>query len=125
EEMHKNADYGIAAHWSYKENKNPMAKRLSWISQLQEWQSQNMSSQEFWDNAKIDFFKDRIFVFTPKGDVIELPEGATPVDFAYAVHTDIGNRCSQAKVNGRIMAINQSLRDGDIVEIVLNKKQNP
>ena len=125
EEMHKNADYGIAAHWSYKENKNPLAKRLSWISQLQEWQSQNMSSQEFWDNAKIDFFKDRIFVFTPKGDVIELPEGATPVDFAYAVHTDIGNRCTQAKVNGKIMAINQSLSDGDIVEIVLNKKQNP
>ncbi|MEK9185740.1 MAG: TGS domain-containing protein, partial [Patescibacteria group bacterium] len=125
EEMHKNADYGIAAHWSYKENKNPLAKRLSWISQLQEWQSQNMSSQEFWDNAKIDFFKDRIFVFTPKGDVIELPEGATPVDFAYAVHTDLGNRCTQAKVNGKIMAINQSLHDGDIVEIVLNKKQNP
>lgn len=125
EEMHKNADYGIAAHWSYKENKNPIEKKLSWIKQLQEWQIQNMSLQEFWENAKIDFFKDRIFVFTPKGDVIELPEGSTPVDFAYAVHTDLGNQCSLSKVNGKIMAINQSLNDGDIVEIVVSKKQNP
>jgi GTP pyrophosphokinase len=125
EEMNKNADYGIAAHWSYKEDKNPLAKKLSWITQLQEWQLQNMSSQEFWENAKIDFFKNRIFVFTPKGDVIELPEGSTPVDFAYSVHTDLGNRCSQAKVNGKITGINQPLNDGDIVEIVINKKQNP
>lgn len=124
-EMHKNADYGIAAHWSYKEDKNPLSKRLSWIRQLQEWQLQNMTSQEFWENAKIDFFKDRIFVFTPKGDVIELPEGSTPVDFAYAVHTDLGNQCAQAKVNGRIIAINHTISDGDIVEIVTNKKQNP
>jgi guanosine-3',5'-bis(diphosphate) 3'-pyrophosphohydrolase len=125
EEMHKNADYGIAAHWSYKENKNYITKKLSWIKQLQEWQLQNMSLQEFWENAKIDFFKDRIFVFTPKGDVIELPEGSVPIDFAYAVHTDLGNKCSQSKVNGKIMAINQTLNDGDIVEIVVSKKQNP
>lgn len=125
EEMQKNADYGIAAHWSYKENKNHITKKLSWIKQLQEWQLQNMSLQEFWENAKIDFFKDRIFVFTPKGDVIELPEGSTPIDFAYAVHTDLGNRCSLSKVNGKIMAINQPLNDGDIIEIVVNKKQNP
>lgn len=125
EAMHKNADYGIAAHWGYKENKNPTSKKLSWILQLADWQQQNMSSEDFWENAKIDFFKDRIFVFTPKGDVVELPEGATPIDFAYAVHSDLGDHCSQAKVNGKIMAINQSLKDGDIVEVVINKNQRP
>ncbi len=125
EEMHRNADYGIAAHWSYKEEKSPLAKKYSWLRQLAEWQQQNMSQEEFWENAKIDFFKDRIFVFTPKGDVIELPEGATPVDLAYAVHSDLGDHCAQAKVNGKILPITHALGDGDIVEIVTNKNQRP
>ena len=124
-EMHQNAELGIAAHWGYKENKNPLAKRFSWIKQLSEWQLQTMSSREFWEQAKIDFFQDRIFVFTPKGDVIDLPENATPVDFAYAVHSDLGDHCEQAKVNSRIMALNQPLQAGDIVEIVVNKKKHP
>ncbi|MBI2454047.1 MAG: bifunctional (p)ppGpp synthetase/guanosine-3',5'-bis(diphosphate) 3'-pyrophosphohydrolase [Parcubacteria group bacterium] len=124
-EMHQTADYGIAAHWGYKEQKNPLAKRYSWLRQLAEWQKQNMSASDFWEHAKIDFFQNRIFVFTPKGDVIELPEDATPVDFAYAVHSDLGNHCEQAKVNGKIMALDQALNDGDIVEIVMNKKKSP
>ncbi|MBI4119093.1 MAG: bifunctional (p)ppGpp synthetase/guanosine-3',5'-bis(diphosphate) 3'-pyrophosphohydrolase [Parcubacteria group bacterium] len=124
-EMHLNADYGIAGHWGYKEDANPLTKKYSWLRQLAEWQKQNMTSEDFWENAKIDFFKNRIFVFTPKGDVIELPEGATPVDFAYAVHSDLGDKCSQAKVLGKITPINQSLNDGDIVEIVINKNQRP
>lgn len=124
-EMHQNADYGIAAHWSYKEEKSPLAKKYSWLSQLAEWQKQSMSSEDFWEHAKVDFFKDRIFVFTPKGDVIELPESATPVDFAYAVHSDLGHHCYQAKVNGKIMALDHALADGDIVEIVVNKNHRP
>lgn len=124
-EMHANADYGIASHWSYKENADPLTKKYSWLRQLLEWQKQNMTASDFWENAKIDFFKDRIFIFTPKGDVIDLPEAATPVDFAYAVHSDLGDKCSQAKVNGKIMPINQALNDGDIVEIVVNKNQRP
>ncbi|MDP3764407.1 MAG: RelA/SpoT family protein [bacterium] len=125
DEMSKNADYGIAAHWSYKESKSPLAKKYSWLKQLAEWQQQNLTSEDFWENAKIDFFKDRIFLYTPKGDVIELPEEATPLDFAYAVHSDIGDKCIQAKVNGKIMAITHSLNDGDIVEIVTAKNQRP
>lgn len=124
-EMHQNAELGIAAHWAYKTNQNPLAKRLSWLKQLQEWQQQTFSAQEFWESAKIDFFKDRIFVFTPLGDVIDLPEGATPIDFAYSVHTDLGHHCEQAKVNGSIMALDHALSDGDIVEVVLNKKKSP
>lgn len=124
-EMHENADYGIAAHWSYKENKNPLSKKLSWIRQLQDWQQQNMTSQEFWEHIKIDFFNDRIFVFTPKGDVIELPEGATPIDFAYAVHTDLGHHCEQAKANSRIKPLNEPLEDNDIVEIFTSHKKSP
>lgn len=125
EEMNKNADYGIAAHWSYKESKNPLAKKYSWLHQLSEWQNQDLNSEDFWENAKIDFFKDRIFVYTPRGDVIELPEEATPLDFAYAIHSDLGDKCIQAKVNGKIMAITHTLNDGDIVEIVTGKNQKP
>ena len=125
EEMNKNADYGIAAHWSYKESKNPIAKKYSWLHQLSEWQNQDLNSEDFWENAKIDFFKDRIFVYTPRGDVIELPEEATPLDFAYAIHSDLGDKCIQAKVNGKIMGITHTLNDGDIVEIVTGKNQKP
>ncbi|MEK7500884.1 MAG: RelA/SpoT family protein [Patescibacteria group bacterium] len=124
-EMHQHAEMGIAAHWGYKEEKSPLAKKYSWLRQLQDWQQQTISSQEFWEQAKIDFFRDRIFVFTPKGDVIDLPEEATPIDFAYAVHSDLGKHCHQAKVNGKIMALDQALNDGDIVEIVVNKKHQP
>ncbi|MEK7565089.1 MAG: RelA/SpoT family protein [Patescibacteria group bacterium] len=125
EEMNKNADYGIAAHWSYKESKNPIAKKYSWLHQLSEWQNQDLNSEDFWENAKIDFFKDRIFVYTPRGDVIELPEEATPLDFAYAIHSDLGDKCIQAKVNGKIMGITHTLNDGDIIEVVTGKNQKP
>ncbi len=124
-EMHRNAELGVAAHWAYKERKNPVSKRLAWINQLKEWQEQIISSKEFWENVKIDFFKDRIFVFTPKGDAIDLPENATPIDFAYALHSDIGDHCEQAKTNGKIIPLNHPLEDGDTVEIIVNKKKKP
>jgi len=125
QEMHENADYGIAAYWGYKEKQNPLVQKYSWIGQLAEWRQQKMTTKEFWENAKIDFFRDRIYVFTPKGDVIELPEGATPIDFAYAVHSDLGDRCNHAKANGNIIALNTSLQDGDIVEIFTDAKKKP
>ncbi|MBI4120138.1 MAG: bifunctional (p)ppGpp synthetase/guanosine-3',5'-bis(diphosphate) 3'-pyrophosphohydrolase [Parcubacteria group bacterium] len=124
-EMHRESELGIAAHWGYKEERSPLAKKYSWLRQLKDWQQQTMSSQEFWEQAKIDFFRDRIFVFTPKGDVIDLPEEATPIDFAYAVHSDLGDHCHQAKVNGKIMALDQALNDGDIVEVIMSKKKKP
>ncbi len=124
-EMHRESELGIAAHWGYKEERSPLAKKYSWLRQLKDWQQQTMSSQEFWEQAKIDFFRDRIFVFTPKGDVIDLPEEARPIDFAYAVHSDLGDHCHQAKVNGKIMALDQALNDGDIVEVIMSKKKKP
>jgi len=130
-EMHAKAENGIAAHWAYKERnylKSAVGinkKELAWIEQLKEWQKAVRGSDEFFESLKIDFFKDRIFVLTPKGDAIDLPEGATPVDFAYAIHSDIGHQCAGAKINGKITPISIELQSGDVVEILTQKNKKP
>jgi len=144
--MHEEAEYGIAAHWHYSENKNlkdyirekilkqkskrkpeeELKKELIWVKQLQEWQKEKFSSsQEFIDALKIDFLKDRIFVFTPNGDVIDLPEGATPIDFAYQIHSDIGDQCVGVKINGKLSPISEPLQNGQLIEIMTQKNKKP
>ena len=125
--MHEDAEYGIAAHWAVKEgiNLKTQGKRFAWVEQLKDWQMKVAGPAEFLEGLKVDFLKNRIFIFTPKGDVIDLPEGATPIDFAYAVHTDIGNHCVAAKANGKIVQLSQPLKNGDLVEIVVDKHKNP
>lgn len=120
-EMHKTAEYGIAAHWKYKEGYSKSTnfdEKLTWLRQLLEWQTDLSDPKDFMDTLKIDFFTDEVFVFTPKGDVINLPEGSTPIDFAYRVHTDVGNKCVGAKVDNRIVPLNYKLQNGNIVEII-------
>ncbi len=120
-EMHQTAEYGIAAHWKYKEGKSKASnfdQRLTWIRQLMEWSSSTRDSKEFMDIFKGDLFSDEVYIFSPKGDVIDLPAGACPVDFAYRVHTDVGNKCVGAKVNGKIVPLSYKLQTGDIVEIL-------
>ena len=126
-EMHEEAEYGITAHWAMKEgiNLKSQGNKFSWVVQLKDWQSKILESKDFLEGLKIDFFKNRIFIFTPKGDVIDLPEGACAVDFAYAVHSDIGDHCHAAKANGRMIPISQPLKNGDIVEILVDKNQKP
>lgn len=128
--MHEEAEKGIAAHWIYSEKGKPKegAKtdgRFSWVNQLREWQNETSGSQEFLDSLKIDFFKDRIFAMTPRGDAIDLPEGATPIDFAYHIHSDIGDHCAGAKIGGRMVPLSHQLQNGDVVEIIVQKKQMP
>jgi GTP pyrophosphokinase len=124
-DMHRTAEYGIAAHWRYKEGSNPKEKKfdekLSWLRQILEWQQEVKDTSEFMESLKIDLFDDNVFVFTPKGAVIELPKGACAVDFAYRVHTEVGHKCTGAKVNGRIVPLDLSLDNGDIVEIITSK----
>lgn len=122
-EMHKTAEYGIAAHWKYKEkgsvmNESDIDKRLSWLRDMLEWQRETSDAEEFMEAFKIDLFSDEIFVFTPKGAVIDLPAEATPIDFAYKIHTDIGNRCIGAKVNGKMVPLDYPLKTGQIVEVL-------
>jgi len=120
-EMHYTAEYGIAAHWKYKEGRKSQSEldeKLSWIRQLLEWQHELSDFRDFTDTLKVDLFTDEVFVFTPKGDVIDLPKGAIPLDFAYAIHSAIGNRCIGAKVNGRIVTLDYELQTGEIVEIL-------
>lgn len=126
-EMHEEAENGICAHWAYKQGIDLVSQKnkFSWVAQLKDWQKGVQKSKEFLETLKIDFFKNRIFVFTPKGDVIDLPEGATPVDFAYSVHTDIGNKCAGAKINGKIIALSNILKNGDVVEIIVGKNKKP
>ncbi|HCW03357.1 MAG TPA: (p)ppGpp synthetase [Clostridium sp.] len=122
-EMHRTAEYGIAAHWKYKEkgsvdSASDIDRRLSWLRDILEWQRETSDAEEFMEAFKIDLFSDEIFVFTPKGAVIDLPAQATPIDFAYKIHTDIGNRCVGAKVNGKMVPLDYALKTGQIVEIL-------
>lgn len=129
EEMHQTAEFGIAAHWSYDEHKapaHPDTEPIDWVGQLADIQKEISDNRQYMkslEDIKIDLFKDRIFVFTPKGDVIDLPEDSTPVDLAYAIHTDIGNTCSAAKVNDEMASLDRTLKSGDIVEIVTDKNR--
>ena len=128
EEMHRTAEYGIAAHWRYKEGAprtDEVDEALSWFRQVLEWQQDASEPEEFMEFLKMDLFLGEIFVFTPKGEVKQLPVGATPIDFAFAVHTEVGLRCAGAKVNGRIAPLSKELRNGDTVEILTSPRQTP
>jgi GTP diphosphokinase / guanosine-3',5'-bis(diphosphate) 3'-diphosphatase len=128
-EMHRTAEYGIAAHWRYKEGEersvDKVDETLSWFRQVLEWQQDTGDPEEFMDFLRIDLFQDEIFVFTPKGDVKQLPRGATPIDFAFAVHTEVGLHCSGAKINGRIAPLSRELKNGDTVEVMTDGRQKP
>lgn len=131
-EMHKTAEYGIAAHWKYKEGDASDSKeksfenKLAWLRDMLEWQKETSDAEEFMEGFKINLFTDEIFLFTPKGVVIDLPNGATPIDFAYRIHTDIGNKCVGAKVNGKIVPLDYQLKTGQIVEILTsNSSKGP
>lgn len=131
-EMHKTAEYGIAAHWKYKEGDTSDTKgksfenKLVWLRDMLEWQKETSDAEEFMEGFKINLFTDEIFLFTPKGVVIDLPNGATPIDFAYRIHTDIGNKCIGAKVNGKIVPLDYKLKTGQIVEILTsNSSKGP
>ena len=122
-EMHRTAEYGIAAHWRYKEGKqiDELDTKFSWLRRILDWQSEARDSSDFGELLKFDLFADEVFVFTPKGDVISLPRGATPLDFAYRIHSAVGNRCIGAKVNGRIVPLSSSLETGDFVEVMTSQ----
>src|SRR3989344_32618 len=136
QEMHDEAENGIAAHWAYEQSKGTKSyserkavvaqkKELLWVEQLRSWQKEFSNPEEFLQSLKIDFLKDRIFAITPRGEVIDLPVGATPVDFAYQIHSETGDACSGAKVNGKIVPLDYQLKSGDIVEIVTQKNKKP
>lgn len=137
EAMHQEAVYGIAAHWFYEESKTKKVykkgaktdfkalSKIAWVSQLQKWQKSFTDSSQFLESLKIDFFSDRIFALTPKGDVIDMPEGATPVDFAYCIHNDIGSSCMGARVNNNMVPLDYKLKSGDVVEILTKKGKKP
>ncbi|MGB4595056.1 MAG: bifunctional (p)ppGpp synthetase/guanosine-3',5'-bis(diphosphate) 3'-pyrophosphohydrolase [Anaerolineaceae bacterium] len=128
-EMHQNAEYGVAAHWRYKEQDAKMSseyeQKLTTMRGLLAWNQDVEDSQEILDSMRSDLFKDRVYIMTPKGDVIELPKDATPIDFAYAVHTDIGHRCRGAKVNGKLVTLDHALHTGDQVEILTTNRGGP
>jgi GTP diphosphokinase / guanosine-3',5'-bis(diphosphate) 3'-diphosphatase len=127
-EMNQSAEYGIAAHWRYKEGSprdDDYERRILWLRSLMEWKQDIVDAKEFLDSMKTDVFQDRVYVFTPKGDVIDMPAGSTPIDFAYLVHTDIGNRCRGAKVNGKLVTLDYALKTGDKLEILTAKRGGP
>lgn len=129
EEMHNIAEYGIAAHWKYKEGMSTgkevkVEDKLQWLRQMMEWEKDLKDPQEFLDALKEDVFNSQVYVFTPKGDVVEMPAGATTVDFAYRVHTNVGNKCVGAKIDGRIVPIDYKLQNGNIVEIITSSNSN-
>ena len=124
EEMHNLAEFGVAAHWLYKEGQPSdvqFEEKMTWLRQLIEWQRDVGGAKEFVESFKTDVFKNQVFVYTPKGDLKELPAGATPLDFAYRVHTDVGHRCVGAKVNGKLVALHHQLQNGDTVHIITSK----
>ena len=128
-EMHRTAEYGIASHWRYKEpgarHNAAFEDKINWMRQLMEWRKDIADAKVFVDSLKTDIFQDQVYVFTPKGKIIEMPTGATPIDFAYHIHTEVGNRCRGAKVNGRIVPLDHVLHTGDRVEILTAKKGGP
>lgn len=127
-EMHQNAEYGIAAHWRYKEGRkrdDEFEQRINWLRRLMDWRKDVDDASEFIDGMKTDVFQDRVYVFTPKGDIIDLPSGSTPLDFAYHVHTEIGHRCRGAKINGKLVTLDFRLKTGDQVEILTAKQGGP
>ena len=124
QEMHRLAEYGVAAHWLYKEGRTSdveFEEKMTWVRQLLDWQRDVNGSHEFVESFKMDIFKNQVYVYTPKGDLKELPAGATPLDFAFRIHTDIGHRCIGAKVNGKLVALTYTLQNGDTVEIMTSK----
>jgi guanosine-3',5'-bis(diphosphate) 3'-pyrophosphohydrolase len=128
EEMHRIAEYGVSAHWLYKEGKEKPSefdRQLSFFRQIVDWQTGMNSAEEFMETLKLDLLSEEVFVFTPKGEVITLPIGATPVDFAYHIHTEVGNQCRGAKVNGQITPLDRKLESGDIIEIITQKGASP
>lgn len=135
-QMHDEAELGIAAHFAYQNTKGTKdylrrktafadRKELAWIQQLQSWQKNFGNTEEFIQSLKIDFFKDRILVLTPKGEVIDLPSGSTPIDFAYQIHSDVGDNCAGAKVNGKIVSLDCELQSGDVIEIITQQNKKP
>ncbi len=123
-EMHRTAEFGVAAHWIYKEDgSKPVEEKVEWLRHLIDWQQDTSDPQEFAETLKADLFEDEVFVFTPKGEVKSLAAGATPLDFAYEIHTDVGHRCVGAKVNGKIVPLHYTLQSGDIVEVLTSKKE--
>jgi GTP pyrophosphokinase len=127
-EMHENAEFGIAAHWRYKEGRrrnDAFEQRINWLRRLMEWRTDVDDATDFVDAMKSDVFDDRVFVFTPRGDIIDLPAGSTPIDFAYHIHTDIGHRCRGAKVNGKLVPLDYALQTGDSVEVLISKRGGP
>jgi GTP pyrophosphokinase len=125
-EMHEEAEFGIAAHWNYKETglANQMTvENLAWVEQLAKLQKEIKDDNQYLESLKIDIFKTRIFVFTPRGDVIDLPEDATPIDFAYHIHTDIGDKCTGARINDQLVSLDATLKSGDVVEILVDKNR--
>lgn len=131
EEMHHIAEYGIAAHWKYKESGGSTAKmttedeKFTWLRQLLDWQNDLKDAQEYLESVRTNLFDDDVYVFTPGGDVIPLAQGSSPIDFAYRIHSEVGNHCAGAKVNGRIVPLGTTLRNGDIVEIITQKNSHP
>jgi len=125
-DMHQTAEYGIAAHWRYKEGKqvDTLDNKLYWLRQILDWQNEMRNPDEFMDALKVDLVSDEVFVFTPKGDVVSMPHGATPIDFAYHIHTEIGHKCVGAKVNHRIVPLNSVLESGDFVEIMTSSSSH-
>lgn len=127
-EMHRVAESGIAAHWSYKEGGKVVLRdqeRFNWLRQLIEWAQEVRNPAQFWETVQESLFTEQVYVFTPKGDLVVLPRGATPVDFAYEIHTEVGHRCQGAKVNNRLVPLNTRLRSGDMVEIITSKHGTP
>ena len=126
-EMDRNAEFGIASHWRYKEGgkSDRYDERINWLRHMMEWRQDVQDAQEFVDSMKTDVFKDRVYVFTPRGDIIDLPAGSTPIDFAYHVHTTVGDRCRGAKVNNKLVPLDYELKTGERVEILTSKQGGP
>src|SRR6266508_416821 len=124
-QMHRTAEYGIAAHWRYKDRSSKKSSddqaEMAWLGRVLEWQQEMADPREFMEGLKINLYEGQVFVFTPKGDVVNLPAGATPIDFAYSIHTEVGHRCMGARVNGRLVPLDYQLQTGDSVEVLISK----